>query len=105
VGYAGADFSPDGKDLAVDHTVDGQSRLEFPIGKVVFADSVGYPRISRDGLSIAFWDDGGVAVIGRDGGKKRVLSEGWASYEGAPCWSADGRGLRFTASTGGQTTA
>ena len=108
VGYAGADFSPDGRDLAVDHTVGGQSRLEFPIGRVVYAGSVGYPRISRDGRSIAVWDGeepASVSVIGRDDGKKRDLSRGWANYEGPPCWSADGREIWFTASKLGETNA
>ena len=109
VGYAGADFSPDGKDLAVDHTVDGQPRLEFPIGKVVYPDAVGVPRVSRDGRSIAFWDGPvppfAVAVIGREGGKKRVLSGNWTTYTGAPCWSADGREVWFTAAGSGETEA
>jgi eukaryotic-like serine/threonine-protein kinase len=109
VGYAGADFSPDGKDLAVDHTVDGQPRLEFPIGKVVYPDAAGIPRVSRDGRSIAFWDGQGppfaLAVIGRDGGKKRVLSGNWTTYSGAPCWSADGREVWFTAAGSGGTEA
>ena len=108
VGYAGADFSPDGKELAVDHTVDGQPRLEFPIGKVVYPDSAGSPRVSRDGRSIAFWDGQGpsaVAVIGRDGGEKHVLSGNWTTYTGAPCWSADGREVWFTAAGLGETEA
>jgi len=108
VGYAGADFSPDGKDLAVDHTVDGRPRLEFPIGKVVYPDSVEAPRVSRDGRSIAFWDGqqpSALAVIGRDGGKKHVLSGNWTSHVGAPCWSADSREVWFTAARPGETEA
>jgi Tol biopolymer transport system component len=107
VGYAGADYSPDGKDLAVDHAVNGQSRLEFPIGKVVYPNSAGSPRVSRDGGSIAFWDEEGtaVAVIPRGGGPKRILSKGWHSTVGAPCWSPNGREIWFTASKPGETDA
>ncbi len=109
VGYGGADFSPDGKDLVVDHSVNGQPRLEFPIGKVVYSGYAESPRVSPDGRSIAFWDGGGapsaVAVIGRDGGKKHVLSGNWAKHLGAPCWSPDGREIWFTASKPGETEA
>ncbi len=108
VAYAGADFSPDGKDLAVSHAVEeGEHRLEFPIGKVLKeAGHAHAPRFSRDGRLIAFWgfqEETGAAaisVIGRDGKGKRVLSGGWVVTEnlGAPCWSADGREVWFTAS-------
>jgi len=33
--YAGADWSPDGKELAIVRNVEGKDRLEFPIGKVL----------------------------------------------------------------------
>jgi len=96
VGYADADFSPDGKDLAV--VTEG--RLEFPIGKVLVAGGAGQPRVSRDGRLVAFWEfvngASAVSVIGRDGKGKRILSGGWNSAEGAPCWSADGREVWFT---------
>ncbi len=110
VGYAGADYSPDGKDLAVDHTVDGRPRLEFPIGNVVYPNSAGAPRVSRDGGSIAFWDEAegvaqDVAVISRAGGAKRVLTKGWRQTGGAPCWSPDGREIWFTASRPGEAEA
>jgi eukaryotic-like serine/threonine-protein kinase len=107
VGYAGADFSPDGKDLAVDHTVGDQSRLEFPIGKVIYPNAVGSPRVSRDGRSIAFWSSeagaAGIKLVGRDGGTARALTRGWASFAGAPCWSPDGREIWFSASKPGET--
>jgi len=110
VGYAGADYSPDGKDLAVDHMVDGRARLEFPIGNVVYPNSAGSPRVSRDGRSIAFWDETGgaaqdIAVISRAGGSKRVLTKGWRETGGAPCWSPDGREIWFTASRPGEAEA
>jgi predicted Ser/Thr protein kinase len=106
VGYAGADFSPDGQDLAVAHLVEGKSRLEFPIGKVLVPEGVQSPRISRDGASIAFWDgEGGpfaVSVIDRLGKGKRALSAGWGTATGAPCWSADGREIWFSAGQPGE---
>jgi Tol biopolymer transport system component/predicted Ser/Thr protein kinase len=110
VTYAGADFTPDGKELAVARIVDGKRRLEFPIGKVLVPEGVSGPRISPDGRSIAFWERtatlGAVAVIDRSGGSKRVLSGGWRFPEGsAACWSPDGREVWFTASRLGETDA
>jgi Tol biopolymer transport system component len=102
VEYAGADFSPDGRDLAVTHVVDGQSRLELPIGKVLVAKNASSPRVSRDGSLVAFWESVSdtsvaVSVVGRDGKGKRALSAGWINAQGVPCWSADGREIWFTA--------
>ncbi len=110
VAYAGADFSPDGKELAVAHVVDGKTRLEFPIGKVLLPDILAGPRISPDGRSVAFWEvadgRGAVAVIDRAGGARRVLSAGWTPPTGgAPCWSPDGREIWFTAGRRGETDA
>jgi Tol biopolymer transport system component len=104
VGYAGADFSPDGKELAVIHATEGERfRLEFPIGNALMAgagETATFPRISRDGRSVAFWESrngvNAISVIGRDGKGKRVLSSGWDGVQGAPCWSADGREVWFT---------
>ncbi len=101
--YAGADFSPDGKELAVATRVEGKNRLEFPIGNVLAAVKDAHaPRFSRDGRLIAFWEHDGtgtvaIEVIGRDGKGKRVLSGGWIPWAGAPCWSADGSEVWFTA--------
>jgi len=55
-----ADWSPDGSDLAIVRRVDGRDRLEFPIGKVLFAPAdgegtgLGFPRVSSDGKRVAF---------------------------------------------------
>ena len=110
VAYAGADFSPDGKELAVAHMVDGKTRLEFPIGKVLLPSILAGPRISPDGRSVAFWEvadgRGAVAVIDRAGSQRRVLSGGWTPpMGGAPCWSPDGREIWFTAARRGETDA
>jgi dipeptidyl aminopeptidase/acylaminoacyl peptidase len=109
VAYAGADFSPDGKQLAVVHVVDGESRLEFPIGHVLVPAGVDSPRFSPDGDSIAFYetvaDSISISVIDRLGKTKKALSSGWRFVSGAPCWTPDGREIWFTASQPGQTEA
>ncbi len=108
VDYQGADFSPDGKELAVAHFAEGQSRIEFPIGNVLVPRGAAGPRVSRDGRSVAFWDDtegaSALAVIDRHGGPKRVLSRGWTD-PGPPCWSASGREIWFAAQEPGKPTA
>ena len=99
--YAGADFSPDGKDLAVIHLVDGQTRLEYPIGKVLLARDADTPRVSRDGRSVALTEGRdpalSIAVVERQGGAHRILSAGWSNILGPPCWSASGREVWFAA--------
>jgi eukaryotic-like serine/threonine-protein kinase len=105
VSYQGADFSPDGKELAVAPVVEGQPRLEFPIGNVLVPKGARCPRVSRDGRSIAFWMQTrgfwAVAVIDRRGGAARMLSEGWTERDGVPCWSADGREIWVSGSEPG----
>ena len=53
-----ADWSPDGKNLAVVHLADGRFRLEYPIGKVLYKGAawLSHVRISPDGSLIAFLD-------------------------------------------------
>jgi serine/threonine protein kinase/WD40 repeat protein len=67
-----ADWSPDGKNLAVTRHVGNHSRLEYPIGKVLYdtATWVSNARVSPDGGLIAFIDhsqrgnnDGVVKVV------------------------------------------
>jgi len=49
-----ADWSPDGKTLAILRWIGGKTRLEYPIGTVLLESdgTFGRPRISRDGGSI-----------------------------------------------------
>ncbi|HLG97019.1 MAG TPA: protein kinase [Bryobacteraceae bacterium] len=80
-----ADWSPDGSQLAVSHTVGRSTRIEYPIGTVLY-EKQGRPpydlRVSPKGDLLAFfeYDDaiGDFAVNTLDlHGKKRVLSRGW----------------------------
>ncbi|MEP6994388.1 MAG: protein kinase [Acidobacteriota bacterium] len=53
-----ADWSPDGKELAVVHRAGDRVRLEYPIG-TVRQEATGWvsrPRLSPDGRVLAFWE-------------------------------------------------
>jgi len=101
-----ADWSRDGRSLAVSREVKGRVRLEFPVGKVLFesSGSVSYPRISPLGDRIAFIDrpiyerpQGRVMLVDLAGGAK-VLSEGWKDIQGL-AWRPDGKEIWFAATT------
>jgi Tol biopolymer transport system component/predicted Ser/Thr protein kinase len=96
-----ADWSPDGKELAVTRELGDRRRLEYPIGKVLYETSgwISNPRVSPDGRWIAFVDHplrgdslGSLALV--DGaGQKRTLSEAFAPIELA--WSPKGDELWY----------
>jgi WD40 repeat protein len=102
-----AEWAPGGSELAVVHRLAGKDRLEYPIGKLLYATAgwVQNPRFSPDGRTIAFidhssaGDDGAVAVVDR-AGKKTDLAGGWATIQGL-AWSPDGREIWFTAARDG----
>jgi serine/threonine protein kinase/Tol biopolymer transport system component len=83
-----ADWSPDGRELAVSRRADGVYRLEYPIGHVLHEseDRIPVVRVSPDGDLVAFSEEVSVAgslfntlrlsVVGRDG-EKKDLFEGW----------------------------
>ncbi len=88
-----ADWSPDGKDLAIVRILNRKCRLEFPTGKVLYetAGWIGNPRFSPDGARIAFLDhpavndDGGsVAVVDRAGKKDDHLARSTRRRTGSP---------------------
>jgi hypothetical protein len=103
-GITDADWSPNGKELAVVRSSHGRYRLECPIGTVRYETSgwISDIRFSKDGDTIAFVDhdvfpdDGGAIALLDLNGHKSVLSKGWNSIEGL-AWSADGNEVWFGA--------
>src|SRR6202142_81004 len=104
----GADWAPDGTGLAVVRDSNGQNRLEYPVGKVLFETGgwIGHPRFSPQGDKIAFLDHpiqgddrGSVAIVDLNG-KKKVLSGEWYTVQGL-AWNPKGDEVWFTASKSG----
>jgi hypothetical protein len=104
-----ADWGPDGKSFAVVRVVGTRSRLEYPIGKVLYETEgwISNPRVAPNGNVVAFLDhpvlgdDGGVVEV-VDGAGKRTRLAGEFSTEGGLAWSPDGTEVWFTAAeTGG----
>jgi serine/threonine protein kinase/Tol biopolymer transport system component len=103
-----ADWSPDGKSLAIARFVKGTERLEFPAGKVLHETGgwIGEPRVSPKGDRIAFidhpsaGDNGGAVTVVDLTGKKTVLSSDWSAAEGL-AWSPSGDEVWFSASKSG----
>jgi len=98
-----ADWSPDGTNFAVVREFGGLSRLEYPIGKVLFQTGgwLSHPRISPKGDYVAFIehpvrrdDAGSIAVVDLAGNKK-TLSVGWETAWGLG-WSPSGSEIWFS---------
>jgi len=100
-----ADWAPDGKSAAVVRTVEGRSRLEYPVGKVLYetAGWISHPRFSPRGDRIAFLehpqqgnDLGWVALVDLEGRRTKLGPE-WGSVEGL-AWSPRGDEVWFASS-------
>ncbi len=107
-GVLWADWAPDGQGLAIVHDVGGKSRLEFPVGNVLYetAGWIGNPRVSPDGAEVAFVDHplraddaGGVAIVDRSG-RRRTISGHFYSVQGVS-WSPKGDEVWFCGATSG----
>jgi eukaryotic-like serine/threonine-protein kinase len=104
----GADWAPGEESLAVIHVVNGQSRIEYPIGKVLYETPgwISNLRFSPKGDSLAFidhnllGDDGGTVSVVDMNGRKRDLTERWASAVGA-AWAPSADEIWFTATATG----
>ena len=104
-----ADWSPDGKDLAAIHAVEGGDRIEYPIGKVLYKTG-GYLtglRVSPEGNRIAFieqpqGDDqrGVICVVDRSGRKKNLTGE-WRQLL-STLWSPTGGEVFFRGNRKGE---
>ncbi|HEV3207047.1 MAG TPA: protein kinase [Terriglobales bacterium] len=102
-GVQWADWSPDGNNFVIVRDLEGQNRLEFPIGKVLYktAGWISHPRISPKGNLIAFIDhparrdDAGSVEVVDLAGNKKTLSQGWGSAQGL-AWAPDGTEIWFT---------
>ena len=110
-----ADWSPDGKSLAVSRSVGNRNRLEFPIGKVLYEAPgwVNNIRVSPDGRLVAFIDHpqrgdnyGNLKVV--DGSGKVLFTGPFAnrgvawSPKGNEVWSS-GRGQFWATSLSGKS--
>ncbi len=102
-----ADWSPDGRELAVVRDADGP-QLEFPVGHVLYRPRgwISHPRVSPDGKLVAFAehpnanDDRGAIVVVDRAGHRRAITQDWASLQGL-AWSPRGNEVWFTASVSG----
>jgi serine/threonine protein kinase len=107
-GVQEADWAPDGTTLMVVRDVGGKSRIEFPMGKVLYETSghISYARLSPKADRIAFLDhpfpldDAGTLAVIDLAGKKTTLTGKWAS-EGGLAWSSTGNEVWFTATEAG----
>ena len=106
-----ADWAPDGSSLAVVLREAGKTRLEYPIGNVLYetAGWISHPRVSPRGDVVAFLDHpvlgddyGSVAMVDRQR-KVTTLSKDWVTAYGL-AWLDDAEVL-FTATRVGVARA
>ena len=108
-----ADWSPDGKSLAVARLVGNRVRIDYPVGKVIY-DAAGWVsdvRVSPDGSYIGFIDhpqrgdnNGNVKVIDTSGkvkltGPFAISGLAW-SPRGDEVWSSGRSGILATSLSG-----
>jgi eukaryotic-like serine/threonine-protein kinase len=108
-----ADWTPDGKQLAVVRATPGRQQLEFPVGNVLYQTTGGivHPRISPQGDLFAFLERplgstgvGYVAAVDLKG-KKKTLTGPWLGSTSGLAWSSSGDEILFTAAAYGLTTS
>jgi Tol biopolymer transport system component len=101
-----ADWHPTRDELAVVRKESEGSRLEFPIGKVVYRSpgTISRIRFSPRGDTIAFFEHsvGSVLAVVDFEGHRRELAGGWSISSGGLAWAPDGREIWFTAATGAE---
>jgi Tol biopolymer transport system component len=98
-----ADWDPSGR-LAVVHSLNGHSRLEYPIGNVLYRSPgwISHIRFSPHGDLIAFmdhpalWDTRGVVSVIDTAGHVRTLTREWDCEDGL-AWRPNGKEVWFSA--------
>ena len=100
-----ADWSPDGRSLAVVRRTGTMTSVEYPAGRVIYhtPNSLGSPRVSPDGDSVAVFEfdaEKRSVVLLRAGQERKVLSSGWL-YASRLAWSPDGKEIWFSAARSG----
>jgi Tol biopolymer transport system component len=103
-----ADWSPDGTQLAAARVEEGRSRLEFPLGRVIFEAKgwVSHPRVSPDGKRVAFVhhprpaDTAGVLMVTDANGGAEVWSPDFDELLGI-AWEPEGKSVLLTGSLRG----
>ena len=107
-----ADWSPDGTSLAIVRNVGGKTRLEYPIGTILYETGawLSHPRVSPRGDSVAFFehpvlgDDSGSLMLVDKSGRLTTVSADWITGYGLT-WSPDGKEIWFTATRVGVARA
>ena len=108
-GITFADWSPDGKEMALVRQGVEKEQLEYPVGHVLYSTegSIADPRISPNGALVAFIDGlsphdivGSVAVVDR-AGKKTTLTGTFVGSARGLAWSPRGDEIWFTAARSG----
>jgi len=107
-----ADWNNDGSELAIARRVDGEFRLEYPPGKVLYRNQgyISELRFSPAGDKIAFLDhpifgdDRGVVSVVDLQGNRKVLTREFGSEQGL-AWTPNGEEIWFTASEAGEPSA
>jgi serine/threonine protein kinase/sugar lactone lactonase YvrE len=104
-----ADYSPDGKTMAVVRQLGGKTRIEYPVGKLLYESSgyMDYVRVSPDGRRVAFAehpvlddDRGFLAMIDASGQHKQLTAES-ETIQGL-AWAPDGQEIWLTMVDTGQ---
>jgi Tol biopolymer transport system component len=105
----GADWSPDGENIAVVSFIGSTYRLEYPLGKVLYQSQgwITSARVSPRADRIAFLDHpqlgdtAGSVVLVDLSGQKTTLSSNWKSLQGL-AWSSTGDEVWFAGSRSGK---
>jgi eukaryotic-like serine/threonine-protein kinase len=105
-----ADWAPDGRTLAAVQVADGEYRLHYPVGKLLYATSgrLGYMKFSPRGDRIAMVeypvlsDESGFIRVVDLAGKATTVASGWRTIRGLD-WSPAGNEIWVSASESGKT--